>query len=83
MFCSTFSKSLNVCHLHVSCAAADPALGEQVDQLLSAGRTKIDLPTLADSNDVLMAATSLSNTFICQPQQRNPHGRIFGGFLIR
>lgn len=29
------------------------------------------------------AATSLSNTFVCQPQQRNMHGRIFGGFLMR
>jgi acyl-coenzyme A thioesterase 9 len=25
----------------------------------------------------------LSNTFVCQPQQRNMHGRIFGGFLMR
>ena len=23
------------------------------------------------------------NSFICQPQQRNIHGRIFGGFLMR
>ncbi len=27
--------------------------------------------------------TSLQNTFTCQPQQRNPHGRVFGGFLLR
>lgn len=27
--------------------------------------------------------TSLSNTFVCQPQQRNMQGRIFGGFLMR
>lgn len=27
--------------------------------------------------------TSLSNTFVAQPQQRNMHGRIFGGFLMR
>ena len=25
----------------------------------------------------------MQNTFICQPQQRNLHGRIFGGFLMR
>ncbi|GFH20876.1 uncharacterized protein HaLaN_18077 [Haematococcus lacustris] len=32
---------------------------------------------------VPMAATSLENAFVCQPQQRNMHGRIFGGFLMR
>ena len=30
-----------------------------------------------------MDATALSNTFTCQPQQRNMHGRVFGGFLMR
>lgn len=30
-----------------------------------------------------MPQTALSNTFICQPQQRNMHGRMFGGFLMR
>jgi len=32
---------------------------------------------------VIAEETSLSNTFVCQPQQRNMHGRIFGGFLMR
>jgi acyl-coenzyme A thioesterase 9 len=32
---------------------------------------------------LLMDDTSLENTFTCQPQQRNMHGRIFGGFLMR
>lgn len=30
-----------------------------------------------------MDELSLENTFTCQPQQRNMHGRIFGGFLMR
>ena len=30
-----------------------------------------------------MDETSLENTFTCQPQQRNVHGRVFGGFLMR
>lgn len=30
-----------------------------------------------------MNETSLENTFTCQPQQRNIHGRVFGGFLMR
>jgi len=30
-----------------------------------------------------MDETSLETTFTCQPQQRNIHGRVFGGFLMR
>ena len=30
-----------------------------------------------------MDDTSLENTFTCQPQMRNVHGRVFGGFLMR
>jgi acyl-coenzyme A thioesterase PaaI-like protein len=37
----------------------------------------------ADSNLLLMDDTSLENTFSCQPQTRNVHGRVFGGFLMR
>lgn len=47
----------------------------QKDTRLSAG--------LAARDAVLMDSTRLSNTFTCQPQQRNMHGRIFGGFLMR
>jgi hypothetical protein len=38
---------------------------------------------LAAGDAVLMDSTRLSNTFTCQPQQRNMYGRIFGGFLMR
>ena len=38
---------------------------------------------VADPHVLLMDDTSLENTFTCQPQQRNMHGRIFGGFLMR
>lgn len=31
----------------------------------------------------MMRETLLQNTFICQPQSRNVHGRVFGGFLMR
>ena len=30
-----------------------------------------------------MHRTKLHNTFTCQPQQHNMHGRVFGGFLMR
>lgn len=48
------------------------------------------LPTLhspptfpTDAHSVFMDDTLLSNTFTCQPEERNMHGRIFGGFLMR
>lgn len=41
------------------------------------------MPALADRNSILMRDTRLENAIICQPQQRNMHGRIFGGFLMR
>lgn len=41
------------------------------------------MPALADPHSLPAEATSLSNAFVCQPQQRNMHGRIFGGFLMR
>lgn len=51
--------------------------------LLAEARTAADLPALAAGDAVLMPLTTLHNTFICQPQQRNMHGRMFGGFLMR
>ncbi len=36
-----------------------------------------------ESHQLFMDDTSLENTFTCQPQQRNMHGRVFGGFLMR
>ncbi|KAG5080016.1 hypothetical protein GLYMA_02G139600v4 [Glycine max] len=51
--------------------------------LLAEGRIFSDMPALANRNSILMEDTCLQNSFICQPQQRNTHGRIFGGFLMR
>lgn len=56
---------------------------ESAHMLLAEARTAGDLPALSAGDAVLMPQTSLSNTFICQPQQRNMHGRMFGGFLMR
>lgn len=47
------------------------------------GRVLSEMPALADRNSILMRDTRLENAIICQPQQRNMHGRIFGGFLMR
>lgn len=50
--------------------------------LLAEGRVFCDMPALADRDSILLRDTSLENSLICQPQQRNIHGRIFGGFLM-
>ena len=53
------------------------------DALLAQALLKKDLPALTDPGALLMPQTALENTFTTQPQQRNIHGRIFGGFLMR
>ncbi|XP_010414231.1 PREDICTED: acyl-coenzyme A thioesterase 9, mitochondrial-like [Camelina sativa] len=56
---------------------------ERLDELLAEGRVFLDMPALADRNSILIKDTSHEYSLICQPQQRNIHGRIFGGFLMR
>jgi acyl-coenzyme A thioesterase 9 len=51
--------------------------------LLCHAHLKRDLPALANPSAIFMPQTTLENTFTTQPQQRNIHGRIFGGFLMR
>uniref|UniRef100_A0A803M5P1 HotDog ACOT-type domain-containing protein n=1 Tax=Chenopodium quinoa TaxID=63459 RepID=A0A803M5P1_CHEQI len=47
------------------------------------GRVFVDLPALADRDSILIRDTCQQSSMICQPQQRNVHGRIFGGYLMR
>ncbi|KAG0575402.1 hypothetical protein M758_5G001900 [Ceratodon purpureus] len=56
---------------------------DRLTQVLREGRVLCEMPALADRNSILMRDTRLENAIICQPQQRNMHGRIFGGFLMR
>ncbi|KAM0974187.1 hypothetical protein FF1_017431 [Malus domestica] len=56
---------------------------DRLNALLAEGRVFCDMPALADRDSILIRDTCLQNSFICQPQQRNIHGRIFGGFLMR
>ncbi|XP_008670323.1 acyl-coenzyme A thioesterase 9, mitochondrial isoform X1 [Zea mays] len=58
------------------------AEAERLDVLLAEGRVFSDLPALADRDSILLKDTRLENSLVCQPQQRNLHGRIFGGFLM-
>nr|XP_043610160.1 acyl-coenzyme A thioesterase 2, chloroplastic [Erigeron canadensis] len=54
----------------------------RLDLLLAEGRIFCDMPALANRDTILLKDTRLENSLICQPQQRNLHGRIFGGFLM-
>lgn len=53
-----------------------------LEALLAEGRIFCDMPALADRDSILLRDTRLENSLICQPQQRNIHCRIFGGFLM-
>ncbi|CAL9057869.1 unnamed protein product [Musa banksii] len=55
---------------------------KRLKTLLAEGRVFCDLPALAARDSILIRDTKLENSLICQPQQRNLHGRIFGGFLM-
>lgn len=60
----------------------DYGIAKRLNELLAEGRIFSDMPALADRNSILLRDTRLENSLICQPQQRNIHGRIFGGFLM-
>jgi len=55
---------------------------ELAAKLLLRGRVVHDMPALTPPNQILMHLTSLENVVICQPQNVNTSGRVFGGFLI-
>lgn len=56
---------------------------DRLHALLAEGRVFCDMPALADRDSILIRDTRHENSLMCQPQQRNIHGRIFGGFLMR
>ncbi|KAI3861959.1 hypothetical protein MKW98_018242 [Papaver atlanticum] len=55
---------------------------KRLKALLAEGRIFCDMPALANRDSILLKDTCLEYSLICQPQQRNIHGRIFGGFLM-
>ncbi|CAE7377202.1 Acot10 [Symbiodinium pilosum] len=52
-------------------------------ELLDQGRLLQDMPGLAVGDAVLIHQTQRETMIICQPQQRNTAGRMFGGYLMR
>lgn len=66
------------------CNTADTAAKRKwADELLAEARAMTDMPSLTSGNAMLIHDTAMQNTFVCQPQQRNIHGRVFGGFIMR
>lgn len=59
----------------------------KVDQLaaslLQEAGPLLRMPSLADPQSILMNRTSMQNAMAAQPQVRNLHNRVFGGFLMR
>ncbi|XP_024365857.1 acyl-coenzyme A thioesterase 2, chloroplastic isoform X3 [Physcomitrium patens] len=76
-------KKLRLEHQEASTSPFTKQYNDRLAQLLREGRVLCEMPALADRNSILMRDTRLENAIICQPQQRNMHGRIFGGFLMR
>jgi acyl-coenzyme A thioesterase 9 len=60
-----------------------PRCMEDLMNLVNCGQSIIDMPALAHPNAVLMHLTALENCFVCQPQNVNLAGRVFGGFLSK
>jgi len=52
-------------------------------RLLEEAGPLLQMPSLADPNTMLISQTLQSNAMVAQPQARNLHDRIFGGFLMR
>jgi len=63
--------------------ATDPTIQSEISRLLEAGHAVQDMPALAHPNAVLMKSTVLENSLVCQPQNTNSSGRVFGGFLSK
>ena len=51
--------------------------------LLQLGHAMEDMPALNHQNAVLMKHTGLENCLLCQPQNTNTGGKVFGGFLSK
>ncbi|KAG2496152.1 hypothetical protein HYH03_005754 [Edaphochlamys debaryana] len=64
-------------------ASGAPALPAEAREWVRAAQRMQELPALAEAGAILLPHTRQQNTFVCQPQHRNTHGRVFGGFLMR
>ena len=60
-----------------------PELDRFAQSLVDEAGPLIKMPSLADPNSILMSQTAMQNALIAQPQVRNLHNRVFGGYLMR
>jgi acyl-coenzyme A thioesterase 9 len=56
---------------------------QMASKLLSDATPYLILPSLTHANEIFISATKMTNTVICQPQYRNIHNKVFGGFLLK
>lgn len=54
---------------------------EALQRLIEEGSAMQDMPALGHRNAILMKHTGLENSVVCQPQNVNTGGRVFGGFI--
>lgn len=73
----------NMSHLGQPLTEASLELDKQAAALLREAGPLMNMPSLADPHSILMASTKMQNAMVAQPQLRNLHERIFGGFLMR
>ena len=52
-----------------------------LQRLIEEGSAMQDMPALGHRNAILMKHTGLENSVVCQPQNVNTGGRVFGGFI--
>eukprot|EP01032_Pedospumella_encystans_P013733 gene13733-15798_t len=55
---------------------------EALQRLIEEGSAMQDMPALGHRNAILMKHTGLENSVVCQPQNVNTGGRVFGGFIM-
>jgi acyl-coenzyme A thioesterase 9 len=60
-----------------------PELDSLAQSLVQKAGPLLKMPSLAEPNSILMSQTTMQNALIAQPQVRNLHNRIFGGYLMR
>jgi acyl-coenzyme A thioesterase 9 len=61
--------------------SSDQSHIREIMDLVDEGSAVEDMPTLCRSHCILMKQTQHENAFICQPQNVNTAGRVFGGFI--
>jgi acyl-coenzyme A thioesterase 9 len=62
-------------------SGADAQLDATALKWIEQGSAMQDMPALAPNDAVLMSRTGLENSVVCQPQNVNTGGRVFGGYI--